>query len=284
MKAVGGDAEPVVNGYTFIGANYEAAWAALKHPYDNKRKIVESHLAIFLNAKALQEESANGIRHILDVTNETTMSLSAQGVPVDKWDVILAHVILTKLPRETRAAWELESKSSDLVKIAELKEFLEARAYGLDPISTEDNSTRSTNVSTNFKPKQQSQQKPQYSSHSWKSIKTNVATEETKCAFCNGIHRNFRCPDFLKLTPFERYERLYGTNLCFNCLQAGHSSKGCRSQACNKCDGNKKHNTLLCRGSRRTSQGNSNTASSSSSGANHSESTPPRNFTREGGQ
>ena len=83
LKAIGGDAEPVVSGFTFIGANYEAAWTALKHRYDNKKKIFESHLAIFLNAEPLQEENAIGIRHILDVTNETVMSLTAQGVPAD---------------------------------------------------------------------------------------------------------------------------------------------------------------------------------------------------------
>ena len=137
-------------------------------------------------------------------------------------------MIVSKLPKATRAAKEFENKSTELVELASLIKFLEARAYGLDPISENPAQTQ------------------QQANRTWRS--RNMATEEMECVICHGSHKIFRCSEFLNLTPLERYEQLNGTNLCFNCLQAGHSSKVCRSQSCTRCVGNKKHNTLLCRG------------------------------------
>ena len=44
---------------------------------------------------------------------------------------------------------------------------------------------------------------------------------------CSGPHSIFRCEEFRRLKPQERYKMACDKHLCFNCLKSGHRSSTC---------------------------------------------------------
>lgn len=53
----------------------------------------------------------------------------------------------------------------------------------------------------------------------------------------------FQCENFLKLSPYERFEKPKQLQLCINCLKSSHKISACKSSKCKTCQ--KLHNTLL---------------------------------------
>lgn len=63
-----------------------------------------------------------------------------------------------------------------------------------------------------------------------------------------SVIKIYQCPDFLSLTPQNRFAKVKQLHLCLNCLRPGHQSDKCTLGSCKTCKQfNKtfKHNTLL---------------------------------------
>lgn len=72
-----------------------------------------------------------------------------------------------------------------------------------------------------------------------------------RCYYCNGEHSIGRCPKLEEVAPEDRFGKIKESNLCYNCLTPGHSTRQCMSKhRCQKCNG--QHHTILCRTSATT--------------------------------
>ena len=90
--------------------NYKEAWDILCARYHNKREIVSAILKRLITQPSLQQESATGLRKLIDTTMECTRSLQVLEQPIQHWDAILVYHIADKVDSETRRQWELSLK------------------------------------------------------------------------------------------------------------------------------------------------------------------------------
>lgn len=249
MKALKGDAAQVVAGFLPTDDNYEAAWKTLKDRYDNSRLIVSSHLNIFLGMESLQKETNSGLRRMIDITNETTRSLGAMKRPVEHWDDILVHILVSKLPKATIIHWEMEQKGTSLPKLIDLLQFLEGRARGLDHMGATANEKAGTGSSSG-QPMKKSTSAPQTHTSTGTTPRLKRSnlpqSDQGKCHYCSGDHYIGKCPILEAIKPEDRFDKVKDSNLCYNCLTPGHSTKMCKSKyRCANCGG--QHHTILCR-------------------------------------
>lgn len=264
MRSLEGDAAQVVAGFLPTDENYEAAWKTLKDRYDNDRLIVSSHLNIFLGMESLQKETNTGLRRMVDITNETTRSLGAMKCPVEHWDDILVHILVSKLPRATIISWEMEQKGTALPKLEDLLLFLEGRARGLDHMSASMSEKASTSGSVSKKSSSSTPKAHTSTGMTPQLKRSNLPkVERGRCYYCNGEHHIGKCPKLEALPPAERFSKVKDSDLCYNCLTPGHSTRTCGSRyRCAKCNG--QHHTILCR-SGQSQQAEPTTSENSSS-------------------
>lgn len=272
--AVKGDAVQLVGGmYT---GGYPAVWQALKARYDNPKQLAEIHVSRFITMKAQLNETTTALLAIVDTVRESLRALTVMQLPVDQWDALAVPIVTSKLPESTQQAWGMSLTSNAIPTLESLLTFIERRAHSLTSDVLKWPSSNNSHSSTNTR------RLPSEPVRASRLIKSNLAaTAPGNCEFCNdNSHYIGKCPKLLALSVAERFQRLKGSNLCFNCLKPGHSTKVCQSGNCRSCDG--KHHTILCRTQAATAlqSGASNTTTSnvlSSSVATGGR--PPQNHT-----
>ena len=98
------------------------------------------------------------------------------------------------------------------------------------------------------------------------------------CVLCEGSHTLFKCDDFKKMDPRDRFNLAKNNRLCYNCLKSGHSTRDCRlERSCNAPGCKLKHTKFLhiSNENRRSDNGNAQSQSevvtmqSSSAGGNN---------------
>lgn len=269
MKALKGEAAQVVAGFLPTDDNYEEAWSTLKSRYDNNRLIINSHLAIFLNMDSLPKESNTGLRRMVDITKQTTRSLKAMKRPVEHWDDLLIHIVISKLPRETVVDWEKQQKRDKLPTLDDLLALLEGRARGLDHMTAGFNEKSGRATVNNHSPNSKSATatKNAGGQTAQKMLRSNVAAPaKGQCHYCEGPHHVGRCPKLQAIPAADRFGKVKGSRLCYNCLYPGHLTANCSSTAnCFNCGG--RHHTILCRS---TTQSVANTSNNGNVGNNDS--------------
>ena len=69
---------------------------------------------------------------------------------------------------------------------------------------------------------------------------------KTKCSFCSGEHKTFKCSKWLEADVPKRLEMVKESHLCANCLGEGHKAEGCNRFGPCEIDGcTEKHNGKL---------------------------------------
>ena len=69
---------------------------------------------------------------------------------------------------------------------------------------------------------------------------------KTKCSFCSGEHKTFKCSKWLEADVPKRLEMVKKSHLCANCVGEGHKAEGCnRFEPCEIDGSTEKHNGKL---------------------------------------
>lgn len=224
-----GDAADLIKSFPIMDANYAQAWNILETRYHNKRFIVDIHLKSLFGITSLASESSMGLRKVLDTALESVRQLTAMGLPVDEWDVILVFIIVGKLDCETRRQWELTLDRNNLPTFSELTTFIENRWQSLEMASF-------SNVQSN-NPHKKSTTTFKHNPRSF------LTTSSSKCQICGEDHLVFKCAEFLETNYKEGTLLVREKDLCFNCLRPGHTTSKCKSTSCKYCG--KGHHSLL---------------------------------------
>lgn len=181
----------------------------------------------------LVEETPDSLLQLVDNVQASLRALKVMNQPVDGWDVITVHVVVSKLPPAAQQAWCMGLRSRSVTKLADLLVFIQQRAYGL-----------ATNLVKPAAPGQQelakrTQPRPQ------PVARAHMATAtDNRCFHCRGAHRITRCQQFQAMSLSQRMDTVKRAGVCFNCLKRGHNSAECQSSDCRRCG--RRHNTLLC--------------------------------------
>ncbi|XP_047546049.1 uncharacterized protein LOC125077958 [Vanessa atalanta] len=234
--------------------NYAEAWSLLLQRYDNKRLLIDHHLSSLFNITALQKESEKSLRFLVDHVTKNLRALSNLGQATEHWDVIVIHLVSSKLDSNTFMRWEehRNTMSTDTPTLKDFHKFLNDRASILESVhrsraesSSKSHGQQRAATATNAKPER---------SH-WKSYactsnsNTNSDQQQRQspsnlCACCNSTeHKIFDCPSFKAMSVSDRITKTTKLKLYKNCLKPGHFSRQCRFGPCRECK--KRHNSLL---------------------------------------
>lgn len=229
-----GEAESLLRHVQITDANFLPAWKTLNERYENKRALINAQLKILLSQFSIHSESANGIKKLLDTTNDCMQQLTNLGIKLETWDCILIYITTQKLPIESHQLWEQSCQDcSDLPKMADLTKFLAARFRVLE--ITGNIKQKQPLTANTTKDKQLNFRKHTQSFH---------ATNKENCFICNGDHRINKCPKFAEWSHESKLETIKKLGLCINCLGHGHTSTRCpSSRSCWTCK--KRHHTIL---------------------------------------
>ncbi|KAJ0169447.1 hypothetical protein K1T71_015034 [Dendrolimus kikuchii] len=136
-STLSGEAESLIRNLPTTELNYEAAWEKLTKRYNNKRYNCNTILKPLFSQKQITQESANAIKHLLDVTSSCLVSLDNLGVPTASWDAFINFYVTSKLDKESHRLWEMHINNvnaDSLPTWSELSQFLESRFRTLEMI------------------------------------------------------------------------------------------------------------------------------------------------------
>ena len=251
-----GDAASLVSSFRATDDQYKEAWITLCNRYNNSREIVFAHLKKFDTLKGITTESASGLRSISDGINDCIRSLKVMKIPVENWDIIIIYYSLKKLDNESRKEWSLSQKT-DLPKLQQFVEFLEARARAL--------ADSNPNSSASTKTQAKAHNSNASASTSGTRRGSNHSSSPTTCHCCAGNHPLFKCGKFSELSAVERAEAIKGKQICNNCFSSNHATSKCDVKgSCRIC--HKRHNTLLHREEKTESKATTVTTASLNTG------------------
>lgn len=226
-SALKGDAYRIIQTISIVDSNYELAWSLLEERYSNNREQVYAHLKRFMNIPVIQNESANAVLNLIDITSECIRSLEVLGQKLEGFSsTVFAYILSQKLDPNTKLWWERNLKKEKLPNLSELTEFLKDHARTLSATKVPISSKR------NF---------PKVAAMVSGLTEKNV---HNLCKLCNSEHRLYKCSKFQKFSVKDRLEWIKKQNLCFCCF-GFHSVRNCNSNIfCRLCK--KRHNSLLC--------------------------------------
>lgn len=235
-----GEPENLLKGFDTTDTNYDEAWGKLVRRYSNKRYNANEILKRLFAQKSLTSESAPAIKEMLDITSACLKSLMNLGIDTKSWDVIICHLIVSKLDYESRKQWEMEvsrETSDSFPTWDQLVRFLETRFRTLEMLS----GTRQVVKSTpNMNTKQQFTKQKTFHS----TVLEDKKESHKVCVFCSSHHLLYQCKQFGAKSPEERSEFIQTKGLCFNCFSSSHNVKAChQSTCCRRCG--RRHHTLL---------------------------------------
>lgn len=234
-----GEAARIISNLEVSSANYNDAWRLLLDRYNNKRLLISSHLNSIFSMQTLTRESDKSLRYLIDNVTKNLRALHGLGQEVDKWDLLIIHIISSKLDTRTLTKWEEHRNMlDDNITFDQFKKFINDRADVLESLNRNklDLSRPNTSSHTHSSIK-----------HDRSQIKSFSCTQDNSsfysCPSCKDKHRIYDCPKFKAMSITERITEISKLKLCTNCLRAGHNTQNCRLGPCRECK--KRHNTLL---------------------------------------
>lgn len=267
-KSLQGVAANILLGWNATGANYQAAYKSIVEVFENKYRMVMSHLNELFKMPQFANENFAGLRTLIDTTKSVIRQLEIAGSPVAQWDHIICFMLISRMSPRTLGLWENSKDLTEMPTLNELFEFLERRARSQVnfELSKSQSSQQQNDKSQSSGSKQgssnqasNSYQANKQGSKQYKSGKPFEGKNQSEqrgisCYNCQQPHPMFRCAKFTELPIQARINRVRELKLCANCMSPNHKagSLSCRS---GKCERWKKgaHNSLLCLSSVATS-------------------------------
>lgn len=216
------------------GENFDVAWKARKSRFENKRGLLNFHIASLFNLLAISKESAVDLQNLRDKVNLSESALKQlDRTPEELWNEALVHLVVQRLDPVTRKVWNVRTSDNDqLPSYDDVSKFVAFRARAL-----EDFTTGLTGKSTS-----------KSSSDHKVTAATASKTAQSVCPLCKARHFFNSCPQFVHASPSQRRELVRVHKRCFNCLSHGHAFKECKSKyTCRTCQ--QRHHSLLHVGS-----------------------------------
>lgn len=241
-----GEAELLIRHMPIADSNYDRCWELLESRYSNKRFLSNAIFNKLFGQRSMKFESATSIKELIDTTSDCLSALKALEVDVSTWDIIIIHIVSSKLDTETRKQWELNvsnvsNSENELPTFAQFKTFLESRFRALEFIEPIKRS-----VTQHGSGSQTSCRSMVATSESvTDEVRSMVATSESMpCEFCSDNHKLSYCKAFAKQDVSERRAFVSKNRMCFNCLGGNHNVYSCKKPTiCRICK--RRHHTLL---------------------------------------
>ncbi|GFU25971.1 uncharacterized protein TNCV_5104661 [Trichonephila clavipes] len=174
-----------------VNDSYSSLFEALEGGYENKRLIVNSHIAELLNPNKIKFESAFHLRSLIDsIQSDLRVLKQLELEPNALCESMLIFVITQRLDDESRKQYEMELHSNDLPKWNNFLDFLIKRSQALE------------NVQRNSSLKNKNEYSPKLRSF---IVKSSGKT----CPLCpSETHPIFKCKMFHEMSVQERSNKV----------------------------------------------------------------------------
>ncbi|XP_071581131.1 uncharacterized protein [Temnothorax nylanderi] len=225
-SCVKGEASDAIRNLALTDANFKIAWSLLITRYENRRRLVHDHIHALHTLPQATSDSAVALTALRNKANIAIQSLKNLGRSVDAWDDILVYLLVQRLDKFTRKAWELQlGDTSEYPTYDRLDKFLLSRIRALE------------NVLPALSQVKGNKQNSSVQSHA-------ANASSTKCPMCQKTHFLSACPDFHNKSVAQRRDLAKKYHCCYNCLSTRHTRDACSSKnTCRQCQ--QKHHTLL---------------------------------------
>nr|XP_022903742.1 uncharacterized protein LOC111416032 [Onthophagus taurus] len=195
-----GDGAKTIASLEITRDNYKIARDLLKERFENKEKIIKTHVSALFELPAITKESHMHLRRLFDDYNRYTRALKALGEPVKQWGTLLIHILVRKLDETTRFKWE-----EHVVETYKRKQIPDAQ-------SMTDFLTNRCNVIETIE-----RGKPKIG-----KVSAHLTVDKAECYLCKGNHMIYNCGKFKDLDVKTKYNEAKRLKLCINCLKGGH--------------------------------------------------------------
>ncbi|GFT51090.1 uncharacterized protein TNCV_4490631 [Trichonephila clavipes] len=108
--SVKGETATLLQSIQITNDNYQKAWNSLTERYENEAEIINAVLNKLVSQPVLKQESASGLRKLIDTTQQCIDTLQTLRQPVEYWDNLIIFLLREKLDSETLRVWTLEHK------------------------------------------------------------------------------------------------------------------------------------------------------------------------------
>ncbi|GFX71496.1 uncharacterized protein TNCV_2694841 [Trichonephila clavipes] len=112
--SVKGEAATLLQSIQITNDNYKKAWNALTERYENEAEIINAALNKLVSQPILKQESASGLRKLIDTTQQCIDTLQTLRQPVEYWDTLIIFLLRGKLDSETLRVWTLEQTNKKI--------------------------------------------------------------------------------------------------------------------------------------------------------------------------
>ncbi|XP_050551821.1 uncharacterized protein LOC118281518 [Spodoptera frugiperda] len=244
-----GEAARTISNLEVSDNNYREAWNLLLERYDNKRLLITHHLNELFNINSINKESERSLRFLVDHVTKNLRALSNLGQATEHWDVLIIHLVASKVDQNTFTKWEeyRNALSTDTPTLKVFYKFLNDRANVLESLqrSKLDNAKPNHDKLRPESRLNRSDHKRHNKAYAYVSSSVPSLNQSSShpCPCCHADHKIFDCPVFKAKSISDRISEATKLKLCLNCLRSGHPAFRCRLGRSREC--NKRHNSLL---------------------------------------
>lgn len=218
----------IVSSLEMSADNYLIAWRSLEKRYNNPNLLIKRHLAALFSIPPLKRESATSLSELVDQFDRHVSILNQLEGMEQHWNSVLVEGLSRRLDSNTLREWENHCDEEQRPTYDELIAFIRKQARTLQSVKLSQVNPTAQEV----KPVQK-----------LKSSTFVISEPSNKCPVCKQGHPIYRCDQFKRLSPKERFNVAKRHKLCINCLNGFHLAKNCNSIGCSVCTN--RHHTLL---------------------------------------
>ena len=270
ISCLRGEALQVIAGLSVTAGNYDKAFDLLDDRFDDKTKIISSHVQHLISIEPVTEISLPSLKSLYDNIIRHIRGLESLSVDYrDYGQLLFLLLIKSKFPQEVVLSWSrrhVANDESDSVygdeALDDLSSFMnfvqreirvrssveavnELGVKDSSVVASKENKVSKDNSSVRFRHKSGPRSNfPTASFHSADAGKQFIP--QLNCVFCSGSHRPLDCTVVSSMTIDARRKKVKEAKRCFLCLKPSrHLAKDCRSGSrCSKCNG--RHHDLIC--------------------------------------
>lgn len=125
-----GKAATALGLWSHTNESYEGAWALMQKRYNDSYKIKQGLINMLFDLPACTVETHDGLSHLVDTISSVLRQLANIQIEVEQWDTWLIALIIRRLPIATIDAWEQRRGNDGNPTLADMLEFIGARARG----------------------------------------------------------------------------------------------------------------------------------------------------------
>ncbi|XP_055590249.1 uncharacterized protein LOC129742374 [Uranotaenia lowii] len=229
-----GEPKALIDPIKITKTNYQIAWDLLLKRYNNSKLLRKRQVQGLFQLPSLSKESVSDLQVLLEGFERIVQTLDQIIQPEDYKDLLLVHLLSSRLDPATRRGWKESSAAKDQDVVQDLTEFLRRRVRVLESLPAKVVEPKSV------QPQSVSRYK-QFTKGSFSSIQSSGRA----CVACNEDHPLFRCQAFQRMKIDDREGLLRSHSLCRNCFSKSHKAKECKSRySCRHCKG--RHHSLVC--------------------------------------